>query len=159
VGFQIIWGHEMMQRAIKAGHVTDFQLGGRSRYMYISAMLMKRVSYDLCRLMQTSAVIFDNDQTAAYDHMIPSRCMILSAREGVNKAAIETQLAVLRNCEYCQVKSAHGISPDSFQNDLDTLILGLLQGSAAVGAMWTLLYTLMFTVLDSRFPPTRFVTP
>jgi hypothetical protein len=63
--------------------------------------------------------------------------MILSAREGVNEAAIETQPAVLRNCKY-QVKSAHSISPDSFQNDVDTLILGLLQGSAAVGATWTL---------------------
>ncbi len=113
---------------------------------------------DLCQLMQTSAVIFDNDQTAAYDQMIPSQCMILSAWEGVNEAAIETQLAVLHNCEY-RVKSAHGISPDSFQNDLDTLILGLLQGSAAVGAMWTLLSMLMLTVLDSHFPPTRFVTP
>ncbi len=81
--------------------------------------------------MWTSAVIFDNDQTAAYDWMIPSQCMLLLA-QGVNEAAIETQLAVLNSCEY-------GISPDSFQNDLDTLIPGLLQGSAAVGAMWTLL--------------------
>jgi hypothetical protein len=85
--------------------------------------------------------------------------MILSAQEGVNEAAIEMQLAVLRNCKYW-VKSTHGISPNSFQNDLDTLILGLLQGSAAVGgAMWTLLSTLMFTVLDSQFPPTYFITP
>ncbi len=87
--------------------------------------------------MWTSAVIFDNDQTAAYDWMIPSQCMLLLA-QGVNEAAIETQLAVLNSCEYW-VKSAHGISPDSFQNGLDTLIPGLLQGSAAVGAMCTLL--------------------
>jgi hypothetical protein len=105
MGFKIIWGHEMMHWAIKAGHMTDFQLGGCSGYMYISAILMKRVSYDLCQLTQTSAIIFDNDQTAAYNQMIPSQCMILSAREGVNEAAIETQLAVLRNCEYW-VKSA-----------------------------------------------------
>jgi hypothetical protein len=51
MGFQNIWGHEMMHPAIKAGYVTDFQLGGCSRYMYISAVLMKRVSYNLCRLM------------------------------------------------------------------------------------------------------------
>jgi hypothetical protein len=61
---------------------------------------MKQVSYDLCQLMQTSAVIFNNNQTAAYDQMIPSQCMILSAQEGVNEAAIEMQLAVLRNCKY-----------------------------------------------------------
>jgi hypothetical protein len=41
MGFQIIWGHEMMHRAIKACHMTDFQLGGCSGYMYISAILIK----------------------------------------------------------------------------------------------------------------------
>ena len=41
MGFRIIWGHEMMQRAIKAGHVSDYQFGGRSGYMYISAILLK----------------------------------------------------------------------------------------------------------------------
>jgi hypothetical protein len=46
MGFWIIWGHEVMHWAIKAGHVTDFQLGGCSGYMYISAILMKRVSYE-----------------------------------------------------------------------------------------------------------------
>lgn len=51
MGFQIIWGHEMLQRAIKAGHVSDYQLGGRSGHMYISAILLKRVSYDLIRQM------------------------------------------------------------------------------------------------------------
>jgi hypothetical protein len=74
--------------------MTDFQLGGCSGYMYISAILMKWVSYNLCRLMQTSAVIFDNDQTAAYDWMIPSQSWSHpSAWEGVNEAAIKMQLA------------------------------------------------------------------
>jgi hypothetical protein len=48
--------------------------------------------------------------------------------------------------------------PNSFHNDLTTLILGLLQGSAAVRAMWTLLSTFMFTVLKSLFPPACFTT-
>jgi hypothetical protein len=51
MGFRIIWGHEMMQRAIKAGDVSDYQFGGRSGYMYISAILLKRLSYDICRQM------------------------------------------------------------------------------------------------------------
>jgi hypothetical protein len=92
MGFRIIWGHEMMQRAIKAGHVSDYQFGGRSGYMYISAILLKWLSYDICRQMRLTAAIFDNDATAAYDRMIPSQCMILSVREGFNVEAIETHL-------------------------------------------------------------------
>jgi hypothetical protein len=41
MGFGIIWGQEMMQQAIKAGHVSDYQFRGRSGYMYISAILLK----------------------------------------------------------------------------------------------------------------------
>jgi hypothetical protein len=83
MGFQIIWGHEMLQRAIKAGHVSDYQLEGRSGHMYISAFLLKRVSYDLIQQMRLTAAIFDNNTKAAYDRTILSQCMILSAREGV----------------------------------------------------------------------------
>jgi hypothetical protein len=57
--------------------------------------------------------------------------MILSAREGVNIEAIETHLRVLREMEY-RVKSAHGVSPNFFKSTTNLLILGLLQGSAAV---------------------------
>jgi hypothetical protein len=108
--------------------------------------------------MQLTAAIFDNDATAAYDHMIPSQCMILSAREGVNVEAIETHLQVLRKTEYC-VKSAHGVSPNFFKCMTNLLILGLLQGSAAVSIMWTRLSTLALTVLSLRSLPARFYTP
>jgi hypothetical protein len=114
MGFRIIWGHEMMQRAIKAGHVSDYQFGGHSGYMYISEILLKRLSYDICCQMQLIAAVFDNDATAAYDQMIPSQCMILSAREGVNTEAIKTHLRILRETEY-RVKSAHGVSPGFFK--------------------------------------------
>jgi hypothetical protein len=81
MGFRIIWGHKMMQQAIKAGQVSNYQFGGRSGYMYISTILLKWLSYDICCQMRLTATIFDNDHTAAFDHMIPSQCTILSAQE------------------------------------------------------------------------------
>jgi hypothetical protein len=99
--------------------------------------------------MQLIAAVFDNDATAAYDQMIPSQCMILSAREGVNTEAIETHLRILRETEY-RVKSAHGVSPGFFKNMIDVLILCLLQGSAAVSIIWTVLSTLAMNILDLR---------
>jgi hypothetical protein len=108
--------------------------------------------------MQLTAAIFDNNHTAAFNHMIPSQCMILSAQEGVNIKAIETHLRVLRETEY-RVKSAHGVSPNFFKSTTNLLILGLLQGSAAVSIMWTMLSTLAFTVLSLRSPPACFDNP
>jgi hypothetical protein len=108
--------------------------------------------------MRLTAAIFDNDATAAYDRMIPSQCMILSAQEGVNVEAIETHLQVLRKTEYC-VKLAHGISPNFVKCMTNLQILGLLQGSAAVSIMWTMLSTLALTVLSLQSLPARYYTP
>jgi hypothetical protein len=84
--------------------------------------------------------------------------MILSAREGVQEKEIKTHLQVLREAKY-RVKTAHGVSPNWFQSTLALPILGLLQGSAAVSAMWTLLSSLMLTVLSLHCQPGRFLTP
>jgi hypothetical protein len=126
--------------------------------MYISAILLKRVSYDLIRQMQLTVAIFDNDAKAAYDQTIPSQCMILSTREGVREEEFKTHLQVLRETKY-RVKTAHGVSPNWFQSTLALPILGLLQGSAAVSAMWTLLSSLMLTVLSLHCQPGWFLTP
>jgi hypothetical protein len=83
MGCQIIWGHEMLRHAVRQGLVSPYQFGGINGRMSISCVLLKRTSYDIIRLMRLTAVFFDNDAKAAYDRMIPSQCMILSARAGI----------------------------------------------------------------------------
>jgi hypothetical protein len=45
------------------------------------------------------------------------------------------------------------VSEDHFDNSLLLMILGLLQGSAAVGAIWALNSSLLFQILDTAFTP------
>jgi hypothetical protein len=73
MGCRIIWGHEMLKRAARHNLISPYQFGGQNGHMSISCVLLKRTSYDIIRLMCLVAVIFDNDATAAYDHMIPSQ--------------------------------------------------------------------------------------
>jgi len=158
MGFRQIWGHSMLQRATAKGLISDFQFGARSGHMSLSAVLLKRASYDIIRLMRTIAVIFDNDATACYDRMIPSQCMTLSVRAGVRKEECTTKLRVLQKMKY-RVKTAYGVSPNNFTCTDMCPILGLLQGSAAVGAIWALVSSLLFQVLASRFQAARFQSP
>jgi hypothetical protein len=79
MGFQIIWGHEMMMRASGHGIISPYQFGRVSGNMSISCVLLKRTSYDIIRLMRLVAVVLNNEAKAAYDQMIPSQCMITSA--------------------------------------------------------------------------------
>jgi hypothetical protein len=69
----------MLKRAVQKGLVSPYQFGGINGRMAISCVLLQQTSYDIIRLMQLMAIIFDNNAKAAYDCMIPSQCMILSA--------------------------------------------------------------------------------
>jgi hypothetical protein len=119
---------------------------------------MKRTSYDIIRLMRLTAVIFDNDATTAYDRMIPSQCMILSARAGVGVKPIEMKLKVLERMQY-YVKTAYGLSTSSFQNTFLRYALGLLQGSSEVCPIWSLSSSVQFDVMDKLYPMAVFPSP
>jgi hypothetical protein len=115
MGCRIIWGREMLQRAVRQGLVSPYQFGGINGRMAISCVLLKRTYYNIIRLMQLTPIIFDNDAKAAYDRMIPPQCMILSARAGVKEPAIQMKFTVLKRMKYF-VKTAYGASKEYFTN-------------------------------------------
>jgi hypothetical protein len=79
MGCRIIWGHKMLKQAARHGLISSYQFNGINGQMSISCVLLKHTSYDIIQLMHLTTLIFDNDATAAYDRMIPSQCMIVSA--------------------------------------------------------------------------------
>jgi hypothetical protein len=147
MGCRIIWGHKMLQRAVRQGLVSPYQFGGINGRMAISCVLLKRTSYDIIWLMRLTAIIFNNDAKAAYDRMILPQCMILSARAGVKELAIQMKLTILKRMKYF-VKTAHGASKEYFTNTILRSILGVLQGSSEICPIWTLSSSVQFTVLD-----------
>jgi hypothetical protein len=66
-------------------------------------------------------------------------------------------LTVLAKTKF-HVRTAYGISTRFFRTEPDTPILGLLQGSAAVGSVWALIWSVLFRCLDT-LPLPRFTSP
>lgn len=158
MGFRIIFGHRMMKMATKMNILSPHQFGSRSGHNALGCVLLKRLSYDTARLLVALLCVFDCDATACFDRMIPSQCMILGKRTGVQDGPIDLHLKVCKRMKY-HVKTAYGVSPGSFSTSLLLLILGMMQGSAAVGAFWALSSSLLLAVLQQRHKPTRFPSP
>jgi hypothetical protein len=69
-----------MINAEKHGLVHKAQFGSSKGKMAISAVLLKRLSYNIIQQSRMDACMFDNDTSTCYDHMIPFISMIQSQR-------------------------------------------------------------------------------
>jgi hypothetical protein len=84
--------------------------------------------------------------------------MILSARAGIGEKPIEMKLKVLKRMQYF-VKTAYGLSSNSFQNTFLRYVFGLLQGSSEVCPIWSLSSSIQFEVMDKQYPMAVFPSP
>jgi len=83
--FRIVFGHRMLHKASELGILSQYQFGARGGHMAIGAVFLKCVSYDLCRLMCTLLIVVDKDARACFDWMVPSQCLLLANRTGVDQ--------------------------------------------------------------------------
>jgi hypothetical protein len=86
-GFKVIWGHRLLNKATQLGLISDCQYGIRKGRMCLSAVLLKRLSYDCIRLQCHTAAVLDNDMRACYDRIIPSQATLVARRAGLPKHA------------------------------------------------------------------------
>lgn len=84
--------------------------------------------------------------------------MILSARAGIGEKPIEMKLKVLKRMQYF-VKTAYGLSSNSFRNTFLRYVFGLLQGSSEVCPIWSLSSSIQFEVMDKQYPMAVFPSP
>jgi hypothetical protein len=151
-----IFGRRMMDSAETHGLLHKAQYGSRRGKMAISAVLLKRLSYDIIRQTRMDACVVDNDAAACYDRIIPSIAMIKSRRAGVPRSAAQVFLSLLFRMEY-YVRTAYGTSSTAYSNIID-FILGVMQGAGHSGALWALTSSIMFDLME-KTPGATFHSP
>jgi hypothetical protein len=126
-----------MDNAEKHHLLHPHQYGSRKGKMCISAVLLKRISYDHIRqTRRTDAIMFDNDAArACYDRIIPSLAAMMSHRAGMPRPASHVMIRLLLKMEY-QVRTAYVVANVAFSN-LNKLLLGVsMQGAGHSGTLW-----------------------
>jgi hypothetical protein len=75
-----LFGQRLMANAEKHQLLHPHQYGSRKGKMCISAVLLKRISYDHIQQTRSDAIMFDNDASACYDRIIPSLAAAMMSR-------------------------------------------------------------------------------
>lgn len=143
-----LFGRRMMDNAEKHKLLHPQQYGSRKGRMAISAVLLKRLSYDVIRQSRMDAVMFDNDARACYDRIIPSLAAVASRRAGMPRAAASAFLRMLFLMTYF-VRTAYGVASNGYSNAIQWL-LGVMQGAGHSGALWALTSSVMLDQMETE---------
>lgn len=144
-----LFGRWLMDNAEEHNLLHPYQFGSCKGRMSISAVLLKRLSYDQIRQSRMDAIMFDNDAKACYDWMIPSQSAMISQRAGMPRKAANTFLQILLHMEYF-VCTAYGVSSKGYSNIIK-LILGVMQGAGHSGGLWALTSSIMLGKMENAF--------
>ena len=120
----------------------------RPKNLAASALLNKKLTYDIIRQTKTMATSFDNNAKGCYDFIVPPHTIMACQRLGLPKKAAKMITTVLQKTKYL-LKTAHGIAQTTYQSTLLHRILGVGQGSGSASCIWnTLLDTILWSVSD-----------
>ncbi|KAI2513678.1 hypothetical protein MHU86_818 [Fragilaria crotonensis] len=114
-------------------------------------IMMTQLTTDLCRVLKTNLVRFDNDASACYDRIIVALGMLAARRCGMPENAILSHAKSLEFMRYT-VKTFYGVSYDNYHGTSFEPLFGTGQGSGASPAVWLSLVVLLLHTLDKVIP-------
>ena len=89
-------------------------------YQCGSAVLLKVITFDLIRLLQATAAIFNNNAKACYDHITPFFSLLCCQYFGLLAEAAEFLIHLLQTAEY-HVRTYYGTSDEFFTNVIQAI--------------------------------------
>jgi hypothetical protein len=140
-----LWARRLVTRGEESNLFGESQQGSRKGRTANDVVLLKRLTYDLSRLLRSNLGTFDNDAKSCYDRVINGLAMLAARRLGMPDAAIRTHAGVLSLMRY-SIKTSYGVSELFIQSIVDAVLFGTGQGSGASPAVWL---TLSVVLLNS----------
>jgi len=152
------YARQMMRYAEDNELITDQQYGGRQGRMAQSAVLNKIAYYNISHQSLTSCAFMDDDARACYDRIVTSPSSAECRRWGVshNMASFTNTFIEEQNFH---IRSAYGISEDSYSFSEDKPIQGSGQGVSWAGPRWTCTSNTICSIMNKTNTGMKFVDP
>ena len=154
----MLFGRRMLHAAHKFCFLHDSQFGSRPGRQALSAVLMKQLSYEVCRLTRTPFASFDNDAKSCYDRIIVPMVMVLCQRLGMPLPPCLMAALCLRYARY-YIKTKFGISTSFYCSTDDFPTHGPGQGSRMGPVLWLLISCLLFVAMANLCSGAHFSNP
>jgi hypothetical protein len=83
LSLKLLWGKQMVYHGEDNNCFGKQQHGSQPLHQAINPVHLKTLTYDLTRILRMSLIMFDNDATGCFDHIIVSLAMIAALRLGM----------------------------------------------------------------------------
>ena len=132
---KIVYAKRMVNLAETNNEITDEQYGGRKGRRAQSVVLNKLMYYGITYQRREEAAFMDDDAKACYDRIIPSLASVEVQKWGVSPKAAALTRKIVEEQQF-RVKTAHGVSDNTYAYSLDDQTYGMGQGLGWSGAIW-----------------------
>jgi hypothetical protein len=140
-------GRDVMKHAERHNNLAREQYGSRKNHQASTAATNKVLMMDLLRIRRQAALC-SNDAKSCYDHVVHSIASLCFLRLGAPKAAVMSLLRTLQKAKHC-IRTAFGISQQSYGGDLKVPVQGLGQGNGAAPTGWALISTPLINMMQT----------
>ena len=155
---KVIYAKRMVGLAEKHQAITDEQFGGRKNRRAQSVVLNKILYYSITHQKRMPAAFLDNDAKACYDRIIPSLACLETRKWGLTHKATNLTRQIMESQKF-SVKTAHGISHQTYQYQEDDQIYGAGQGLGWSGAIWMASSNTICDIIKAKCAGMRFESP
>jgi hypothetical protein len=143
---KIMWAQRLVARGEEYHLLGESQQGSRQGRTANDAVLLKKLTYDLSRILRSNLGTFDNDAKSCYDRIVNGIAMLAARRLGMPESVVAAHAATLRLMQYC-IKTMYGLSDSYIQSQGDSILFGTGQGSGASPAIWLTISVVLLSSL------------
>ena len=153
----LIFGRYMIYRACDRSQFHQSQWGRTNRECE-DVLMIKELSYNIAAMSRTDLATFDNDAKACYDRIVTRFALLCCRSYGAPEGACKMTATVLDNVIH-KIKTAYGISEESYTNHPESPIHGVGQGSQDGSSLWGVSSSVLYKAVDRTAVGVTFVNP
>jgi hypothetical protein len=139
-------GQDVMKHAELHNNLASKQYGSRKNHQASTAATNKVLTMDLLCICRQAGALCSNDAKSCYDRVVHSIASLCFLRLGAPKAAVMSLLRTLQKAKH-RIRTAFGISQQSYGGDLKVPVQGLGQGNGAAPTGWALISTPLINMM------------